>query len=838
MLTATVSPALDHIIERPRLIARIVEGDARVTVFAAPAGYGKTTLARQWAERQTGPVAWHRTTRASGDVAVLAVTMDEALASIAPELPRDPARVARIASVNPSPRPLSRALVQTYEPLTKEVLLIVDEWEAAGTEEAEALLSTLVDQLKIRFLITTRTRPDWFTPRLEVYGEGLEIGVDELTMTDEEAKEVLFHTDEASREASINLGGWPAAIGLAAIQHKRSAPREASPPDVLFEFLATEILGTVPADVIQDLTLLALAAVDDIETARVVLGDGLARSVQAAEALGLLRVTPRGALLLHPLLRDHLLETARTASPPDRVINRLAPLLEASRWENVLAAAETLRDGAYIADALRLALPDLLRSGRVATLRRWVAACSYAGTDDGVVRYAEAELAFRDADFDRAVVLAELAASELVDDTCSKAHLVAARAANLAERGAIAARHAAEARRTAVSVDAATAATWATFLQAVDEEDKAAEQLLAEYAEHSVPGEMRLIRLAHGRICLGLLGGDLESALDDAGVIRALLGAEVDPMVRTSFLNMFATGAATAARYKESLEAALRELALAEEFDFEFVKRHGMIARARALIGLRDLTPAEKALRDVERRLQASPDAFLDASCAIERARLYITLGDHQRAFSALAPDLGRRLGKGARGEYLALRALVLASSGRVDEAIVDARRSRSLSRAVPTRCLSLLAEVVAGDQHESPQATPAQRAFVEVSRLGGGDALVLACRASQSFAEHVAASPDARSELIRLFVESNDSTLARKIGARAPRSVLRAAGLSPREAEIHQLIAQGLTNPEISRLLFISPSTTKVHVRHILEKLGVRSRVEAARVWDPESSA
>jgi DNA-binding NarL/FixJ family response regulator len=46
----------------------------------------------------------------------------------------------------------------------------------------------------------------------------------------------------------------------------------------------------------------------------------------------------------------------------------------------------------------------------------------------------------------------------------------------------------------------------------------------------------------------------------------------------------------------------------------------------------------------------------------------------------------------------------------------------------------------------------------------------------------------------------------------------------------VHELIALGLTNEEIGRLLFISLSTTKVHVKHIFEKLGVRSRLEAAR--------
>jgi LuxR family maltose regulon positive regulatory protein len=170
-IKAAASPALDHIIERPRLIARLDEGGgSRVSVLAAPAGYGKTTLARQWSQRQVGRVAWHRTTRAAGDIAVLAVKLDELLASIAPDLPREPQKVASIASVNPSPKPLGKAILRTFEPLTQDVLLVVDEWEAAGTEEAEELLSMLVEGLDIRFLITTRTRPEWFTPRLEVYG--------------------------------------------------------------------------------------------------------------------------------------------------------------------------------------------------------------------------------------------------------------------------------------------------------------------------------------------------------------------------------------------------------------------------------------------------------------------------------------------------------------------------------------------------------------------------------------------------------------------------------------------------------------------------------------------
>src|SRR5262245_2089157 len=222
-ITAAASPALAHIIERPRLIARLAEGGgARVSVLAAPAGYGKTTLARQWSQRQHGPVAWHRTTRASGDVALLAVQLDDLLASIAPQLPREPEKVATIASVNPSPQPLGRAILRTFEALSHDVLLVVDEWEAAGTDEAEQLLSMLVEGLDIRFLITTRTRPHWFTPRLEVYGEGREIDIDELAMSDDEAAQVLTATGAVAGRARLmrTADGWPAVLGLAAMSGK------------------------------------------------------------------------------------------------------------------------------------------------------------------------------------------------------------------------------------------------------------------------------------------------------------------------------------------------------------------------------------------------------------------------------------------------------------------------------------------------------------------------------------------------------------------------------------------------------------------------------------------
>ena len=54
-------------------------------------------------------------------------------------------------------------------------------------------------------------------------------------------------------------------------------------------------------------------------------------------------------------------------------------------------------------------------------------------------------------------------------------------------------------------------------------------------------------------------------------------------------------------------------------------------------------------------------------------------------------------------------------------------------------------------------------------------------------------------------------------------------ADLSPREIEVLRLVAAGKETSEIARELFISPQTVKNHISHILVKLGVDNRIQAA---------
>ncbi|WP_404364720.1 two-component system response regulator NarL [Marinobacter sp.] len=87
-----------------------------------------------------------------------------------------------------------------------------------------------------------------------------------------------------------------------------------------------------------------------------------------------------------------------------------------------------------------------------------------------------------------------------------------------------------------------------------------------------------------------------------------------------------------------------------------------------------------------------------------------------------------------------------------------------------------------------------------------------------------------------RMVISERLTTLlAQALRSQKP-EVVRAdyESLTPRERDILKLIADGLSNKMIGRRLDISDGTVKVHVKHLLKKLNLRSRVEVA-VWAVE---
>jgi len=114
----------------------------------------------------------------------------------------------------------------------------------------------------------------------------------------------------------------------------------------------------------------------------------------------------------------------------------------------------------------------------------------------------------------------------------------------------------------------------------------------------------------------------------------------------------------------------------------------------------------------------------------------------------------------------------------------------------------------------------PPERLIDGIRAVADGDALL---------------APSITRRLIEEFVRSG------------PINALPPAGLgelTARELEVLQLIARGLSNAEIAKELFVSETTVKTHVAHVLMKLGLRDRVQAvvlayeAGVVQPGSAA
>jgi DNA-binding CsgD family transcriptional regulator len=176
-----------------------------------------------------------------------------------------------------------------------------------------------------------------------------------------------------------------------------------------------------------------------------------------------------------------------------------------------------------------------------------------------------------------------------------------------------------------------------------------------------------------------------------------------------------------------------------------------------------------------------------------------------------------------------------LAANGELDEAEEMSSEAITASRYHDARSMSHFASAAIALQRSGDER-PAYRAFEHALDRNHGDIVVTACRAYRDLALVGVNVREFRQRLTNLFVRSNDIDLGRAAGLEMPRELRRGAAFSPRERDVFDLLVAGRTSREIASTLFISESTTKVHIRHIFEKLGVHSRAEAVAVWKDQT--
>ena len=218
-----------HIIERPRLTRLLDETSARVIMLVAPAGYGKTTLARQWlADR---PHVWFQASRSSTDVAALAVALADSSTISTPGSQLE-AWLAATGEPQHNVERLAALLAEELERWPSDLWLVIDDYHLLASSGSEDLINLLLQRTGFPVLVASRTRPSWATPRRLLYGELAEFGQHALAMNDEEASDVLVGSDGPAARALIGLAnGWPAVIGLASFADLSTLlEQDGSPP--------------------------------------------------------------------------------------------------------------------------------------------------------------------------------------------------------------------------------------------------------------------------------------------------------------------------------------------------------------------------------------------------------------------------------------------------------------------------------------------------------------------------------------------------------------------------------------------------------------------------------
>jgi DNA-binding CsgD family transcriptional regulator len=307
------------------------------------------------------------------------------------------------------------------------------------------------------------------------------------------------------------------------------------------------------------------------------------------------------------------------------------------------------------------------------------------------------------------------------------------------------------------------------------------------------------------------------------------------------------------ARAEAVLAAAVRTVA-------SFWSHHVHVQCAALALGRGDLDAAEESLRLGAQAAREPAGAGQHAALAAELA---LWRGSPDEA--AAAVDDGLRTGPltthlGVRTRVCALgvRAeadrIRIAAARRDSRAVADARSRADRLLAEAERCAATglpdaeawaavaraehgppnpsrwEAAVDAWDRLGRPYQAARCRRYHAAVLLGAGGSTVDATRAARD-AYRVATDLGAR--LLQRELERLARIARLNLAAEPAPGEPVPLGLTSREDQVLRLVARGYSNREIATELAISPKTASVHVSHIMRKLGVSRRLDAAQIAD-----
>jgi LuxR family transcriptional regulator, maltose regulon positive regulatory protein len=854
------------LLDRGDLLERLESATTRrVTVISAPAGSGKTSLLRAWADRAAG----------SRHVAFVSVERDEHRAerlwrSILDAI-RGPAR-----SSDPDTPAATAALEgdQLFDHVTSEIaaeveplVLIVDDLHELKSAEAltqlERLLMTMPSSARV--VLSSRRDPPIRLHRLRLADEVSEIRAGDLRFTERETLELLARSEITLSDAGAaalhqHTEGWAAGLRLAVISlgghpdPERFVTEFSGTDRAIGEFLMAEMLERQPSEV--QSMLLRTSLVDRVNGELADLLSGRAGSEQMlleledANAFVVSLDAQRTWFRYHQLLTDFLrLELRRTAADEVPGLHRRAAGWFTDRGDVVEAVRHTLAAGDW-PDAARLVADHSFS---------WVLD-GQAGTIDAVLGAFPEGASADHPDLALAHAASELNHGRLEEGIAqlalAEAHVQSAPPAHR--------------RRLAVAIASlrlAMARRSGQFTEVIEQVRLLDASISDEStAPIAMGSELRAVALLN----LGIVetwSGRLIAAerhLSEGAALAQAIGRPYLEVACRAHMG-FPSKLVSVARARDR---GLRAVALAERHGFDdrpiLAPAYGAVGGMAIWMGefdegerwLRrawqvaepDIDPAPAVLLRVTAGMlhagRWQHRAALDEFAAAAHAQARLT-GVH-----ALAPRIAGWLaatqarlgmadgaratldafpGPDSRGAIANARAVISLVDGDPETALDELRDV--LDNAIPglpgftlveAHLLAGTAHLRLGDRHDAAVAAEAALEAAEPDRLIFPFAMTGAAELLAALPHHATAHGALLADIVDVLQGAAPS---------------RNDGLAPVEEELSaselrvlRYLPTNLTRPDIAHELYVSVNTVNTHIRNIYSKLGVRDRSSAVQ--------